>query len=140
MDLKNIIALKGENGLFRIVGGNDKFKLVESMKNQSKKAVNDIHKVIPLEMITIFTLNDEEDISLKKIFKSFRDEDIAGTLIDPKAEPKKIAEYFKTLFPDYDEEQVYPSIISKFIVWYNFLKDRISMQDEDAKPEQEEEK
>ncbi|MCO6461550.1 MAG: hypothetical protein J5I59_09110 [Saprospiraceae bacterium] len=81
------------------------------------------HQFTPLRSIAIYTYEDSTpiDVIFDKMM-SLKDEyDIPQIL---KADNKSIADFFRMVLPDYDEDRVYPSDMKKVLKWFNFLESR----------------
>lgn len=119
MVLKDILAIAGENGLFKFLAQGKNAIIVEHLETGKRSSAYGTAKVSSLDDIAIFT--DEQEVPLGDIFnKIFEKEDGAET-INHKATSDELKKYFAEVLPDYDRDRVYVSDIRKLIQWYNIL-------------------
>ncbi len=120
MDLSKIIAISGKSGLFKIVSQTKGGLIVESLNDGKKLPVFATHKSSVLEDISMFTYS--EDVPLKNVlWNIYQKEEGKPATVDPKADGKKLRDYFESVLQDHDKERVYTSDIKKVIGWYNQL-------------------
>ena len=138
MNLKDIIAISGEPGLFRFIAQGKNAIIVEHLESKKRSSAHSSAKVSSLEEISIFT--DKEDMPLSKVFDLIFEKEKGGPSIDSKSEVNKLKSYFEEVLPEYAKEKVYPSDIKKVVQWYNILhKLNLLLPDEPEKdPEQKE--
>lgn len=138
MNLKDIIAISGEPGLFRFIAQGKNAIIVEHLESKKRSSAHSSAKVSSLEEISIFT--DKEEMPLSKVFDLIFEKEKEGPSIDPKSEVNKLKSYFEEVLPEYAKEKVYPSDIKKVVQWYNILhKLNLLLPDEPEKdPEQKE--
>ena len=119
MDLKEIMSVSGQSGLFKFVSQGRNGIIVESFSDSKRSFVNASNKVSSLEDIAIFT--DEEEVPLKKVFKSIFELTNGGAAPDSKASPDVLKGFMEKVLPNYDKARVYVSDIKKLVTWYNTL-------------------
>lgn len=118
--LKDILAISGQQGLYKLVAQNPKSIIVESLDTKKRIPVYQTTKVSALEDIAIYT-NDEE-VSLAVIFeKIYKIENKGACSIKKNASSNEIKEYFEDILPDYDKDRVYVSDMKKVLNWYNLV-------------------
>jgi len=137
MDLKEILAITGFGGLFKFVSQGRNGIIVEGIEDKKRMVAFSHYKVSSLSDIAIFT--DEEEVPLKKIFKTIFETENGGLAFGGKIDEKKLKEYFSKILPNYDREKVYVSDIKKVITWYNILQRNGINNFEDETPETQEE-
>jgi hypothetical protein len=120
MILKDIIAISGQQGLFKFIAQGKNAMIVEHIETGKRTSAFSSAKVSSLEEISIFTEN--EDLPLGKIFNNISDKENGGPAIDSKSDPDKLKKYFEEIVPDYSREKVYVSDIRKVFLWYNILQ------------------
>ena len=120
MNLQGIVAVSGKPGLWKALAQNKTGYILESLDAAKTKLVANLStaKIAALAEITIF--GNEDDIRLKDVFARMK---ASATVLDAKADGKKMREYFREVAPDHDEEKVYASDMKKVITWYQLLKD-----------------
>jgi len=119
--LKDILAISGQSGLFKMVSNTKNGIIVENLETGKRMPAYATAKVSALEDIAIYT-KDGEDKPLGQVLKSIRLKENGGLAIDPKAENNKLKQYFEEIMPEYDTERIYISDIKKVYQWYNSLQ------------------
>jgi hypothetical protein len=119
MDLKEIMSVSGQSGLYRYISQGRNGIIVESFSDKKRSFVNASNKVSSLEDIAIFT--SEEEVPLKQVLKSIFEHENGGPAPDPKSSPEELKAYMEKILPAYDHERVYVSDIKKLVAWYNTL-------------------
>ena len=120
MVLKDILAISGEQGLFRFIAQGKNAIIVEHIETGKRSSAFSSAKVSSLEDISVFTEN--EDFPLGKVFDKIYEKESGGPAIDSKSDQEKLKKYFEEIIPDYSKEKVYVSDIKKVILWYNLLQ------------------
>jgi hypothetical protein len=120
MNLKDILSISGEPGLFKFVAQGRNAIIVEHLETKKRRTAHGSAKVSSLEDISIFT--DNEDVLLGKVFDLIFDKENGGPALDSKSDPIKLKGYFETILPEYDKNRVYISDIKKVLLWYNILQ------------------
>lgn len=121
--LKEILAITGKPGLYKIVSHNGKTLIVEDLVGGKRFPVSMRDRVVSLGDIAMYT--DSEDKPLGEILD----------IIFAKQEGKKIdvkeviaseglKEKFAEFVPDFDRERVHDSDVKKLFSWYNLLVDK----------------
>ena len=137
MDLKEIMAVAGKPGLFKMVAQTKNGMIVESLTDKKRMPVYASDKISNLAEISIYTLDKE--VSLQDVLKSIYELQQAREAIDPKSDERILRDFFAKVLPDYDPLRVYASDIRKVLNWYNLLH-RNGILDFTEKPEETEEK
>lgn len=119
MVLKDILAISGEQGLFRFIAQGKNSIIVEHLETKKRGSAYGSAKVSSLEDIAIFT--ETEDVPLGKVFDIISDKASGGEAIDPKADNNSLKAWFGEILPAYSREKVYTSDIRKIASWYNIL-------------------
>jgi hypothetical protein len=121
MDLKEIMSVSGQSGLFRFISQGRNGIIVESFTDNKRSFVNTSQKVSSLGDIAIFTENDE--VPLKDVLKKIHELQPGIPAPDHKSSPDSLREFMDKVLPDYDRARVYISDIKKLVSWYNTLLD-----------------
>ena len=120
MNLKDIVAISGEPGLFKFIAQGKNAIIVEHLETKKRSSAYSSAKVSSLKDISIFT--DKEDIPLSRVFDLIFEKEKGGPAIDSKSEVNKLKSYFEEVLPEYSKERVYTSDIKKVVHWYNILQ------------------
>ena len=119
MDLKEIMAITGKPGLYKMVAQAKNGIIVESIIDQKRVQAFSHDKISSLEEISIFT--DTDDKPLKEVFAIFFEKLEGKQTPDFKNQNEKVKTFFAEMLPDYDRERVYVSHMQKIVGWYNLL-------------------
>lgn len=120
--LREILAITGKPGLFKIISHSSKLLLVEELGSKKRFPASARDKVVSLGDIAMYT--DSGDKPLGEILDLvYAHND--GKKIDVKELVKSngLRDEFEAILPDYDKERVYPTDIKKLFTWYNILID-----------------
>jgi len=120
MDLKGILSISGQRGLFKLVSQARNSIIVESLEDKSRMPAYSTSKISTLEDIAIFT--EGEDIPLVEVLKNIYTKENGGPCIDAKSDATKLKNYFAEVLPTYDRDRVYVSDIKRVYTWYNILQ------------------
>ncbi len=120
IDLKGIISISGQPGLFKIVAQSKNGIIVEGLADKKRVNVYASTKVSTLSDISMFTTGDDKPIA--EIMKAIFDKENGGSAIDSKSTDADVATYFGEVLPDYDKDRVYVSNMRKLFSWYNNLQ------------------
>lgn len=138
MDFSEILAISGKPGLFKMVAKTKNGVVVESLIDERRIPAFAHEKISSLEEISIFT--EDEDLSLKEVFKLIHDKQDGEKAIDHKSDNKTLKSYFEEIIPNYDKDRVYVSDIKKVIYWYNLLVEKDILDYSEIEEKKEEEK
>lgn len=119
MELKEILAISGQPGLYKYVAQSSRGVIVESLVDGKRMNAASTAKVSSLTEISMFT--EGEDIALAEVFTKIYAHAEGKEAIDPKSDPAKLKAAFAEVLPDYDRERVHVSDIKKCFAWYNTL-------------------
>lgn len=119
MNLKDIMAISGEAGLFKFIAQGKNAIIIEHLETKKRNSAYGSSKVSSLEDIAIFT--DKEDMPLSKVFDLIYEKENGGPAIDPKVDTGKLKNWFEGILPEYSKDKVYTSDIKKVAQWYNTL-------------------
>lgn len=119
MELKEILAISGQPGLFKYVAQSTRGVIVESLLDGRRMNASASAKVSALTEISMFTQGD--DMPLAEVFTRIWDHTGGQQAIDPKEAPERLKAYFAEVLPEYDRDRVHVSDIKKCFAWYNTL-------------------
>ena len=119
--MKNILAITGKPGLFKLVSRGNNMLIVESLLDGKRMPTYARDKIVSLADVSMFTTGD--DIALSEVLsKGGEEEGLKPAAIDAKkADNAALRAWFTEVLPNWDEDRVYPSDIRKLIQWYNVL-------------------
>ncbi|MEG1623186.1 MAG: DUF5606 domain-containing protein [Alistipes sp.] len=121
MELKDILAISGQPGLYKFVAQSTHGVIVESLIDGRRMSAAATAKVSTLTDISLFTTG--EDVSLAEVLTALYAHTKGGQAISPKEESAKLTAYFATILPEYDRDRVHVSDMKKVFAWYNTLVD-----------------
>ncbi|MBQ9585779.1 MAG: DUF5606 domain-containing protein [Muribaculaceae bacterium] len=136
--LKDILAISGRPGLYRLVKYGKNIIIVENITDKKRSTAHSRDKVISLSDISMYT--DSDDKPLGEVLEAIKTKYDGKPLntADYK-EPAALQDFFKGVVPNFDVDRVYNTDIKKLINWYNILINS-GMTDFLPKEEKEEEK
>ncbi len=122
MKLKEIAAVSGKPGLFKVVKPSRTGLVLESLdEKKSRLATGPHHRVSLLHEISIYTVDYDKTIPLQEMFSKILKEFGDDIGVDGKSDPEELKAFIEHIAPDYDKDRVYVSDIKKLVVWYNIL-------------------
>ena len=134
MDLKDLLAISGLPGLYKMIANRSNGLMVIGIDGGKRKFVTSRkHQFTPLESISIYTTTDSAP--LLDIFKSMHEKLATLPLPDNKASSNEAETYFKEVLPDYDPYRVHTKDIKKVIKWFKALNDAGLVSFDDAPAE-----
>ncbi|MDN4166934.1 DUF5606 domain-containing protein [Cytophagales bacterium LB-30] len=122
MELKEIAAVSGKGGLFKIVKPTRTGVILESLDEARTKLVASAsQRVSVLSEISIYTTTQEGaeplEAVLQKIFAEFgNDTGVSGS-----SDGDELRSFLRHVLPEFDEDRVYVSDIKKLVNWYGIL-------------------
>ncbi len=122
MEYREIVSVTGLGGLYQLLTTKSDGAIVRNVADQSTKFISARqHNVTPLESIEVYTTG--ENVRLHEVFKKMQEHENDIPMVDAKtADNNGIKGYFKSIFPEFDEERVYVSDMKKMLKWYELLK------------------
>lgn len=118
--LREILAITGKPGLFRIVSQGNRMLLVEELKTKKRFPAHSRDKVVSLGDIAMYTDSGDKPLGeILDLVYSHNDGkaiDVKGLVADG-----KLRDEFEAIIPDFDKERVYDNDIKKLFTWYNIL-------------------
>lgn len=119
--LKNILAITGKPGLYKLLSHGTNMLIVESLVDGKRMPTYARDKIVSLAEVSMYTTG--EDVSLSEVLNavgkkySFK----AVEMDSKKADNDQLRAFFAEILPNFDRDRVYPSDIRKLIAWYNLL-------------------
>jgi hypothetical protein len=122
MNVDKILAISGKPGLYELKLQTRSGFVAESLLDGKRITVGMRSNVSLLSEISMYTYSEEKPLS--EIMRAIAIKENEGPAISHKEDNSKLAAYFETIVPDYDQDRVYPSDIKKVINWYNLLQSK----------------
>ena len=119
MELKDILAISGQPGLYKYVAQSMRGVIVESLLDGKRMNASATSRVSALTEISMFT--EGEDIALADVFTNIWNYTGGKETISHKESAERIQEEFAKVLPEYDRERVHVSDMKKCFAWYNTL-------------------
>ncbi len=131
-DLKKILSVSGEPGLFKFIAQANAGVIAESLTTGKRNMYGINARITTLSEISIYTNNEE--VSLLSVFEKMSALLGDESAPDPKSSPEVLKAFFEKALPEYDRDRFYVSHMKKVADWYNQLKKYASLDFE--KPEE----
>ncbi|MBR6721288.1 MAG: DUF5606 domain-containing protein [Alistipes sp.] len=119
MELKDILAISGQPGLYKYVAQSMRGVIVESLIDGKRMNASATSRVSALTEISMFT--EGEDIALADVFTNIWNYTEGKQAISHKESAERIKEEFAKVLPEYDRDRVHVSDMKKCFAWYNIL-------------------
>jgi hypothetical protein len=119
MELKDILAISGQPGLYKYVAQSMRGVIVESLTDGKRMNASATSRVSALTEISMFT--EGEDIALADVFTNIWNYTEGKEAISHKESAERITEEFAKGLPEYDRDRVHVSDMKKCFAWYNLL-------------------
>ncbi|WP_295937611.1 DUF5606 domain-containing protein [uncultured Alistipes sp.] len=119
MELKEILAISGQPGLFKYIAQSSNGVIVESLLDGKRMNASAAAKVSSLTEISMYTEGD--DVALADVFTRIYEHTGGKEAVSHKESPEKLKAAFAEVLPEYDRERVHVSDIKKCFAWYNTL-------------------
>ncbi len=122
MDFKEIAAVSGKSGLFRILKPTRNGVVLEGLDDKKEKLVISSNtRVSILKDISMYTLSVEGNKPLIEIMQAVKATFANKLPVTAKSEDKELRSFFLKVVPDFDNERVYTSDIKKLVIWYSII-------------------
>lgn len=118
--MREILAITGKPGLFKIVAHSGKSLIVEDLTSGKRFPVSARDKVVSLGDIAMYTESDDKPLGeiLDTIYAKEDGKQLdVKEIVASKGLKDKFAEYVE----DFDRDRVHDSDIKKLFTWYNLL-------------------
>ncbi|MEM1135251.1 MAG: DUF5606 domain-containing protein [Bacteroidota bacterium] len=141
MTLKDIVAIAGKPGLYKILKLTRNGMIVEALEGKPIKfAVNANNRISVLKEISIYTHTQDESVPLGDVFKKIKEDKPEGKIEIDIKDQTALLKFLETIVPEYDRDKVYASDVKKLVNWYNTLITKlpevlIEEQEDIANPE-----
>jgi len=119
MELKDIAAVSGKPGLFKVIKPTRGGLVLESLDDKKQKLITGPqNRVSVLNEISVYTEQIDKTIPLNEIFSKIKSEFGDDPGVDAKSDPDELKAFLAHIVPDYDREKVYVSDMKKMVSWY----------------------
>ncbi len=137
-DLTKILSVSGQSGLYLYISQARTGAIAESLSDKKRTCFGLTSRITTLADISIYT--DEGEIKLKDVFLKMKD--VLGEADAPvaKSSAEELKAFFEKALPDYDRNRFYVSHMKKVVDWYNILHKYASLDFEEEKAEDVEDK
>lgn len=119
IDLKKVLAISGQPGLFEYIAQSRTGFIVEAMESKKRSNVPTTAKVTTLADVSIYA--DDGEVTLKKVLEDMHAELGDKPAPSSKENPETIKAFFAKVLPGYDRDRFYVSHMKKVLDWYNNL-------------------
>ena len=137
-DLKKILSISGQPGLFRFVAHATAGVIAESLATGKRSMFGMNDRVTSMSDISIYT--DEDEVSLRELLEKMKEQLGESESPESKSSPDALKEFFAQVLPNYDRDKFYVSHMKKVVDWYNQLKKYASLEFEEEQNSAEGEK
>ncbi|OON70165.1 DUF5606 domain-containing protein [Hymenobacter sp. CRA2] len=132
-DLREIAAISGMPGLYRLVRPANNGVLVETLDPQARRSVASArNKVSLLHEISIYTEDPDQTVPLTEVFDRIYQKYGQQLPVTSKSDDTALTSFLGEIIPDYDRQRVYLSDIKKLVNWYSAVSSRLEYQSADA--------
>ena len=119
MNFKDIAAIAGKPGLYKIVSPTRSGVVLEALEEKKTKLVAGMSmRVSVLNDISIYTLTEEGAEPLESVMKKIEANYQGYTGVDASATDAELRAFLKSVLPEFDLDRVYVSDIKKLNAWY----------------------
>lgn len=132
-DLRELAAISGQSGLFRLVRPARHGVLVESLDAKATRSLAPAsNKVSLLTEIGIYTQDSDETVPLTQVFERIHQRYGAEVPVTGKSGEAELSAFMGEVLPEYDRARVYQSDIKKLATWYGIVSKNIPYQEASA--------
>ncbi|GAB2968187.1 hypothetical protein GCM10027048_43780 [Hymenobacter coalescens] len=132
-DLREIAAISGMPGLYRLVRPANNGVLVETLDPQARRSVASArNKVSLLHEISIYTEDPDQTVPLTEVFDRIYQKHGQQLPVTNKSTEQELTAFLGEIIPDYDRQRVYLSDIKKLVSWYGAVSSRLTYQSAEA--------
>jgi hypothetical protein len=126
IDLRQVAAISGMNGLYRVVAPTRTGVIVESLSDKPQRMVAQARQRMSLlDEISIYTTDEETTVPLAEVFDRINEKYGDDLPLSEKPADHEYKAFMEQILPDFDEERVYLSDMKKLATWYRIVKQHI---------------
>ncbi|MGI4885835.1 MAG: DUF5606 family protein [Janthinobacterium lividum] len=128
-ELKEIAAISGMPGLYRLLKAARHGVLVESLDARATRSMAPArNKVSLLAEISIYTTDYDVNVPLTDVFEQIHTRYGTDVPVTGKSGEAELTEFMAQAVPDYDRDRVYLSDIKKLASWYGVVSQHLPYQ------------
>ncbi|WP_426492277.1 DUF5606 domain-containing protein [Hymenobacter sp. 102] len=128
-DLKEIAAISGMPGLYRLVKPTRAGVIIEALDEKGTRSVASArNKVSLLQEISMYTQDYDQTVPLTEVFDRIHQKHGKDLAITNKSDDRDLSAFMADIMPDYDRERVYMSDIKKLVQWYHVVSKKLDYQ------------
>lgn len=125
MTYKDIAAVSGKPGIYRIVKPTRNGVILESLDGQKKRFIAGMNlRISVLQEVSIFTTSEEGVISIEDVFYIVHQKYGKSLPVDQRSDGNDLTEFLGAVVDNFDREKVYTSDIRKLISWYQIISNQ----------------
>lgn len=133
IDLKQVAAISGMSGLYRIVKPTRTGVIIESLEEAPKSIVAQArHRMSLLDEISIYTTDEEGTVGLAEVFDRLHNKYGDSLPVSEKPGNDELKRFMEEALPEYDESRVYVSDMKKLVTWYAIVNQFVGFTEADA--------
>ena len=122
IDLRQVAAIAGMSGLYRIVKPTRNGVIVESLSDNPTRLVAQArHRMSLLDEISIYTTDEEATVPLAEVFDRIHQKYNGDLPLSEKPTDSELKNFMAEVLPEYDEDRVYVSDMKKLASWYTIV-------------------
>ena len=130
IDLRQVAAISGMNGLYRVVAPTRTGVIVESLSDKPQRLVAQARQRMSLlDEISIYTTDEETTVPLAEVFDRINEKFGDNLPLSEKPADSEYKAFLEAVMPDFDEERVYVSDMKKLANWYKIVKQHIGFKE-----------
>jgi len=121
-DLKELAAIRGQSGLYRLLKPARHGVLVESLDGKGARSLAPAsNKVSLLSEIGIYSQDSDDTVPLTQVFENIYQKHGTSLPVTNKSSEAELTSFLAEVLPEYDRERVYLSDIKKLVTWYGIV-------------------
>jgi hypothetical protein len=125
-DLKELAAISGQPGLYRLVRPARHGVLVESLDAKATRSLAPAsNKVSLLSEIGIYAQDSDDTLPLTDVFERIHQKYGASLPVTNKSNESELTGFLADVMPEYDRDRVYLSDIKKLATWYGIVSQHV---------------
>ncbi|MGN6645295.1 MAG: DUF5606 family protein [Cytophaga sp.] len=122
MELREVAAVSGRGGLFKILKPTKNGVILEALDASKKRFVAGANeRVSILNEISIYTTDKDGSVALETVLQKIHKTFGSDIKITAKSSNDELAAFLAAVLPEYDREKVYHSDIKKLANWYTII-------------------